>query len=1074
MINCTNTKPQAVEACYENESGVFSNILVHIVYDGSSVIPPGTVVNNEETGVYATDVQGNDVAILDWSKVSMGSCSSAASSSSISVSTLCDIWVDQNGDDQTTPYREVVTYTSENGVISATAKSYTNDFSAEYTLEGYSAKCPDAITGDSGVIFTHDLCNDLDERIVRRVLFKDGAYTTIGYFTTDGESFTGDASSYSSCDSCQCEDRIVDALSGSGSGVECYEKDGIVYRFDTYKEFTVEGLLYKRGLLLGSTGDGTPSWVEGDDIDIIAEVAKSPSMKSVPCSSPSTGSSSGPQETQRCFIDINGKTVVANGFVELVDDTRVFYDMICVESESLDFTVGNDMTDESNDLDTANLIEVRCCCESSSTVDPSIPVTTKFIGYEYKEEPFESVADSATGAGYAARQLYAYTQFPSGGDSGGGTEGWNRFIEFDDDNLPIMSGALQNEDAVAGLPAYNEASAQGVFLMYDFGMIRPVYYKDELVTSFELYDAYTATNQSDLDVIYAAHEDGKPVLDESYLKEVATGQVGTSFRFPDTWKGQWSRMRVYHSDIGGASQFNFRVRITTEKDDGSVGSYTNLDARAWMWHPSTLHKAPSTPQKVVYATRVLTPQTGLEEWYDESGGVTDRTSLPSLLSEIPLDYQPIVYTSGAIGNTYTFENVGGGLGSPYEFSVDGGRTWSSNSVYSKGDSSDDKEYDIEHVIPLVRDSGSNYPKTTTGLQPSYGLLTDPQDSNGVSLRITDSAFNNVPEAVSSNNSGDSGGWEMFYGSRIFRSVSAKDEAVWDYSDIDDTGKDLPFLTSNNWFNVNYGDTNIGGWDGILGFQDDVVVEAGSLGILHLEQLQTYYYASNQTDTINIDINVIDTLTNTVLGTYKIRDDDHNPLGDADLVWGQNTGTNTLNQYIPFTGSGNPIAIQINDQSIAGTNVDAAGHYWRFYGVNVYQDAPVSATTHGYRINDRLEFRGVDSGAYGPAVIHRAPDDVTRADKVVITADIRQAGTVWTDEQKFTIDYRLDGGQWITMVEQVGQFQVSGFPYYQNNWHSKPINVESNSTIQVRVTHESDGNTGIYLRLYDLGIQEVIA
>lgn len=763
------------------------------------------------------------------------------------------------------------------------------------------------------------------------------------------------------------------------------------------------------------------------------------------------------QEVERCyFVSSESSNITVRAWARYGDSGELINEALVTESDSLTYPVGLDVTTELADPSGNGLVEVRCCCESGGT-DPEAVVSTCYLEDRISTpEPVFGFANAVTGRGYWTRYTYNTNQFPAEGDTPGEIDDWHSIVKTDAQGVPYVEGNYTETDALA-FTAISETSANGQLTVDHGAIYRPFEYNGAPVAKFEIYDAYTLTNHSDRDELFLGINNGAPSLDRQTLTSVAVSQVGGSVELPASWAGKWSRIAVAHGDLQWASQVSWRARITD--DQGNMAQ--NIALSNFAWNEKTLESLPTSTSTQSMYTRTYDPATGLNTWANSAGDPVQFEDIVQPIQQVACSYLPISYSTSNLGGTFTIESASGGSGGPYEYSFDDGLTWGSSNTYTIGDTSDGTEPDILEIIPRVRDSESFISNRENG----GVFLGDPVDSSGTALRVQDIDSNNQPESTVSNNPDDPGGWITYFGQRLeyFDTLTAADN----WTDNSTTGV---VLDAGGWLTFNNTSTGVGGIEGDVCFPVDDIVPNGEFGAVSFTTQNLFYGTANTN--IEITWEVVDALTDTVLSTYLARDNDNDPLGQADVVWNENTNQ-TFQNSMTFIGTGNPVCLRVRDESLDPGN-DAGGHYWRMTDVGLYEGFVTNTSSHFWRINAYIEASGITSPQSQPAILQRAPDDVSLADEVRIAGNIVISGTFTEDVHGFEIQYRLDGGPWITTITQNGQFNAAGEMYYTPNFRSDPINTSNADEIQVRLTTWGDGTAATDLRIYDLSIEETIA
>lgn len=708
-------------------------------------------------------------------------------------------------------------------------------------------------------------------------------------------------------------------------------------------------------------------------------------------------------------------------------------------------------------LDPANNFVQEACCDGG-TVDPLALVTAYYLEtciMDYRLEP-TVLADSVTGHGYLQRTSYTASQFINEGDAGGGLEAPHSIITEDHDGVRQIEEAAEvliNNLTTATL---NEGGSNGQLNVFEGAIYRPEYYHlganaGKRVTTFRLYDAYTTTTQSDSDRIQLGVSSGYPSLDRSDLTVVAEAQVGVSFDLPAAWAGQWSALAIEHSDKGLGSQINMRVHI--ELDDGTI--LTNRALNDWVWNIETKENAPTPDQPQVVVLSVTDPATGITTW-SKDGVTVPYEDLCQPVQTTTSTYLPISFDTIAIGDEITIVNAALGSGGPYEYSFDGGITWQASNTFSLGDTSDGTEVDILAVLPRVRDSGG----TESGILGAETLLGDPVDNNGAPLRTADleaGVLINTDAATISTNPDDAGGWVTNYGT-LTEVVPTDDLTDWAI-----VGTALP---SAAYLQINNGVTSVGSFTGTYALAG--VIPNGDNGVVEFD-LRNYYYGNPATD-IDAYIEIVDNVTNAVLASYHVMDND-NFDGTEDVIFNENTFQSFNNIKLEYISAGNAVNFQIRDLTSGGT--DTAGHYLAVGGIKSYAGNFVDASHYFRSGGTYIQARGIDAPMSDPATLVTGIDDVSMSDLIRLTGNIQRIGTHVAGTDGFSIEYSLDNGPWISIFDHTGNWDIANQPYL-TPYQTETIDVSASSTIRQRLSVWSDGSVNKYWRIHDMRHEEVSA
>lgn len=693
------------------------------------------------------------------------------------------------------------------------------------------------------------------------------------------------------------------------------------------------------------------------------------------------------------------------------------------------------------------------------SVDPLAIVTKYYVETcipSHLNEP-TTLADVATGHGYLKKRQWTIQQFEGEGDVGGGLESIHSFITEDTDGVWTAKGAAEVTESNVSTAVTNETNVQGNLVVWEGAIYRPEYYHlgtnaGKRISTFRLYDAYTATNQSDNDRLQIGVENGYPSLDRSDLTPVANAQVGTSYDLPSAWAGRWASLAIEHSDRGNSSQVNWRVHI--ELEDGTI--LTNQALNDWIWNIETKDSVaiPEKTQSIVQ--RVSDPSSGITTWY-KAGVEVIYDTLCRPIQEVSSSYLPIDYDVITVDGIVTITNVALGDGAVYEYSFDGGLTWQTGNTYSLGNTSDTTENDIEAIYPMVRDSSS----ISSGIFSPAVLVGDPVDQNGTSLRTSDLPDGITASTISATTSDDSdfpGGWNIDY-SRLVENIPTNDLTDWAI-----TGT---ATVSGARILVNNTVADVGNFTAEYATND--TIPSGEKGNL-IFNLRNYYYGTANTQ-VDIYFEVVDSVTGDVLADFHVMDND-NLDGSEDLIFNENTLQNLNANVIEFTSQGNPVNFRIRDLSTS-SNGDAAGHWWDMWGVELFDGYVSNNTSHFWSAGNYIEARGILADENEPAIIELGYEDVSQADLIKLTGNIVRVGTLNPNTDGIDLQVNFDDTGWISVFRLDGNWDIANLPYL-TPYETDTIDTSLFSNMKQRLLVWSDGNTSKYVRIYDMSHLEVQA
>ena len=188
--------------------------------------------------------------------------------------------------------------------------------------------------------------------------------------------------------------------------------------------------------------------------------------------------------------------------------------------------------------------------------------------------------------------------------------------------------------------------------------------------------------------------------------------------------------------------------------------------------------------------------------------------------------------------------------------------------------------------------------------------------------------------------------------------------------------------------------------------------------------------------------------------------------DGVVVYTSTINAGTADYFIsshPYTS-----AKGINSIVFSGTDPvaipDVAGHYVRIDNIRLFEGKFSDASHYAKKAGaNYLFFRGINGDAVYLSDPHSYSDDAV----VIPTFDIRPYGTLETtigDIDSLKLDYRINNGAWVTMLEHIGVFDAANVINLSPYSYEKGVNLPSGSTIQYRATFKGVGDSteGYYL------------
>ncbi len=165
---------------------------------------------------------------------------------------------------------------------------------------------------------------------------------------------------------------------------------------------------------------------------------------------------------------------------------------------------------------------------------------------------------------------------------------------------------------------------------------------------------------------------------------------------------------------------------------------------------------------------------------------------------------------------------------------------------------------------------------------------------------------------------------------------------------------------------------------------------------------------------------------------------------------------------PYTNGQGITAIQFD-----GTDTveipDAANHYVRIDNLRLFEGLYSDASHHAKKAgNHYLFFRGIGGKAVYTSDAHGYAVDTT----IVPKFDIRRYGTLENVEDRVVLEYQIDSGAWVTILDHDGQFDVANKLYLSPFYFEKGVRLPAGKKIRYRMTVHGTGDAAEGYRLYE--------
>lgn len=146
--------------------------------------------------------------------------------------------------------------------------------------------------------------------------------------------------------------------------------------------------------------------------------------------------------------------------------------------------------------------------------------------------------------------------------------------------------------------------------------------------------------------------------------------------------------------------------------------------------------------------------------------------------------------------------------------------------------------------------------------------------------------------------------------------------------------------------------------------------------------------------------------------------------------------------------------------------DRVGDYVRIDNVRLFEGLFSDATHYAKKAgNHYLFFRGIEGQAVYTSDAHGYNVDTT----IVPKFDIRRYGTLDDtagDIDRVTLQYQIDNGSWVTMLEHEGQFDVANEIYLSPFYYEKGVKLSAGEEIRYRMMVDGTGNNAEGYYLYE--------
>ncbi len=496
---------------------------------------------------------------------------------------------------------------------------------------------------------------------------------------------------------------------------------------------------------------------------------------------------------------------------------------------------------------------------------PVAPIPTRLC-YHMKKALSEPIGGTYNVAnkGYLIQNIWLEDQIENAGNTGSSDIAFNTNVKLDPYGIPVGDGDVVTTDSQTFTS--NETTAYGKVASAEGLIYSPVMYGGNPVTSFMLLNDEADTDRADYDQLYISMDNANTyTLDHQDLKLVMDKPLAGSdstFEFDPAQRGVWARFYMFHSDLGGDSEYQWLVKIVTDNDGTPV---TTIRPLAEFIHKPDV--ALIGHANIVQSVVINDVETG--EWTE--GGSSITAPLTTLLQQVVCGTLPIDGIAYLLDDTITISNASGGSGAPYTYSIDGGRTTQASPVFTLPLSRN-----VE-ILPVILDSN--------GTKSGY------IDPNTFSHCVAYSNQADIAGIPLNDNRTDDGSLSGTYSRIVVENAEESDTPVtWTYDvGVNDTsygylGKASTVLD----------DSAVGDLAGVL----DTTIS----GKPYAFKYNLYHYYKGLNGALqNITVKVVDKTTGNILGSATTAVGTNYAFGKNDIP-------------VNFVGTGNPVEIVVESKA----------------------------------------------------------------------------------------------------------------------------------------------------------------
>ena len=516
---------------------------------------------------------------------------------------------------------------------------------------------------------------------------------------------------------------------------------------------------------------------------------------------------------------------------------------------------------------------------SGSTVIPPTDNTILCYNREVPVSEPTSKPNNVANKGYIERTLWTIQQFENAGNVGATDADFTSLISYDTDGLPEYSGEYVKSNQTT--LTHNESSTYGSLIRHEGYIYNPIRYPDtaagKYVTKAEIVDTYTGVAQADYSQLYIASDGANYTLDRADLKLADDNAApGSSvYTLDPSQRGEWLRFAHFNGDMGGASQFNYQMRLTYSDGVVQTLAMTNFIHQIGV----LAYHAETELESLVYNTVAGT-------WTKDGQSESVDTALGNL-KPTPCGELPITYSVWSEAGSVAFSAEFGGSSTGYEYSIDGGKTFQASASFDLSESG------AIEIVPTVRDSNG----TLSGKSNLSTHFPCVEKTWAVDLVTPDNNVTSYDDGVGNR------GWQVVYSTQLgtdqLEAANNTAGLVWD---LDTSTQNNSYIYLGNTF-VETNNSAKASLTPVVG--SSVVGQTYTVAFNPYD----YYHGDGASDTV-FTAEIIDDVTGLVLGS-KV------------YTWVGHTTVNLSNQLFTFNGSGNPVTLQFKTEN---TNT-VVGDWW---------------------------------------------------------------------------------------------------------------------------------------------------